>query len=71
MKRTKPSKRKMNNNAVLSFFNARKRRGDINRISNETGYSVSHVSNVVAGRRSVNENLANAMYYISRRRQLA
>jgi hypothetical protein len=69
--KTKPSKRKMNSNAILSFFNARKRRGDITRISNKTGYSLSHVSNVVSGRRSVNENLADAMYYISRRRQLA
>ena len=55
----------------LSFFRARQRQGDTHRISNNTGYSVSHVINVIAGRRNVPEIMANEMYNISRRRQVA
>ncbi len=60
--------RKMNSNAKLAFYNARSRRGDATRISNETGYSVSHICNVREGRRSVNRELGDAFYNISRRR---
>jgi len=52
----------------LSFYSKRTRRGDIQRIAEETGYSESHISNVKAGRRRINNEIANAMYYISRRR---
>jgi hypothetical protein len=37
-------------------------------LSEKTGYSTSHISNVIAGRRSVSDVLADAMYYISYRR---
>ncbi len=43
--------------------------GDGQRISEITGYSESHISNVKAGRRRINSDIANAMYQISRRRQ--
>jgi hypothetical protein len=33
-----------------------------------TGLSESHISNVTSGRRSINNELADAMYSISRRR---
>jgi hypothetical protein len=66
--KTKQLKRKMNRTAVLSFYNARKRSGDVTRLSEMTGFSSSHISNVTAGRRSVNIELADAMYSISRRR---
>jgi len=52
----------------LSFYSKRTRRGDIQRIAEETGYSESHISNVKAGRRRITNEIANAMYYISRRR---
>jgi hypothetical protein len=71
MKKTKSLKRRMNKTAILSFYNARKRNGDNSRLSEMTGYSPSHVSNVTAGRRSVNADLAEAMYSISRRRVIA
>ena len=58
----------LNRTAKLAFFKARKRRGDITNVAENTGYSVSHVSNVIAGRRSVPQSLANNMYYVSRRR---
>lgn len=61
-------KRRMNRTAILSFYNHRSRRGDVTRIADETGYSVSHISNVKAGRRRINNEIANAMYYVSRRR---
>ena len=64
----KQLKRKMNRTAVLSFYNARKRNGDATRLSEMTGLSTSHISNVTAGRRSINIELADAMYSISRRR---
>jgi len=60
-------KRRMNRTAILSFYNHRSLRGDNARLSEETGYSESHISNVKAGRRRINDTIANAMYYISRR----
>lgn len=62
------AKSKLNRSAKLTFFNARKRQGDIFRLSESTGYSASHIANVLAGRRSVPQTLANEMYTISRRR---
>jgi len=66
--KTKSLKKRMNRTAVLSFYNARKRNGDATRLSEMTGLSTSHISNVTSGRRSVNIELADAMYSISRRR---
>ena len=39
------------------------------RIAEETGYSVSHVSNMINGVRKVTDVAANAMYMVARRRQ--
>ena len=61
--------RRLNSTAKLAFYNARKRSGDTHRIADMTGYSVSHVSNISNGTRSINEDVASAMYSISRRRQ--
>ena len=55
--------------AKLAFYNARKRSGDTQRIADMTGYSTSHITNITNGARSVNEDVADAMYSISRRRQ--
>ena len=60
--------RKLNRTAKLAFYNARQRKGDTTRLAGTTGYSVSHVSNIINGRRSVNQDVANAMYNMSRRR---
>ena len=59
----------LNRTAKLSFYISRKRSGDLTRLSEETGYSVSHLSNVVNKRRKVNNTIANAMYMVARRRQ--
>lgn len=64
----KSLKRRMNRTAILAFYNKRAHQGDNTRIADATGYSESHISNVKAGRRSINNEIANAMYYISRRR---
>lgn len=64
----KSLKRRMNRTAILAFYMARARRGDNQRLAQETGYSESHISNVKARRRRINDDIANAMYYISRRR---
>ncbi len=64
----KSLKRRMNRTAILSFYSKRTRRGDVQRIAETTGYSESHISNVKAGRRRINDTIADAMYYISRRR---
>jgi len=61
-------KNKLNRSAKLTFYNARKRQGDVTRLNENTGYSPSHINNVLAGRRSVPQELANEMYNISRRR---
>ena len=60
--------RKLNRTAKLAFYNARQRKGDTTRLAEMTGYSVSHVSNIINGRRSVNQDVANAMYNMSRHR---
>ena len=64
----KSLKRRMNRTAILAFYMARARRGDNQRLAQETGYSESHISNVKTRRRRINDDIANAMYYISRRR---
>ena len=60
--------RKLNRTAKQAFYAARNRRGDVTRLAESTGYSASHVSNVLAGRRSVPQDFENEMYNISRRR---
>jgi len=65
---TKVRANKLNRTAKLNFFKARQRQGDVTRVAELTGYSESHVSNVVAGRRSVPQEMANEMYNITRRR---
>jgi transcriptional regulator with XRE-family HTH domain len=60
--------RKLNRTAKLAFYNARQRQGDTVRLAEATGYSTSHVSNIINGNRSVNQDVANAMYNMSRRR---
>jgi len=59
---------RLNSTAKLAFYSARKRSGDVDRLSETTGYSTSHITNVMNGNRSVNPIIANAMYNISRRR---
>jgi hypothetical protein len=58
----------LNRTAKLSFFTHRQKTGDLTRLSEETGYSVSHLSNVTNGARRVNDTIANAMYSLTRRR---
>ena len=58
----------LNRTAKLSFFKHRQRTGDLTRLSDETGYSVSHLSNVTNGNRKVTDTIANAMYMVARRR---
>ena len=59
----------LNRTAKLAFFTHRQRTGDVTRIADETGYSVTHVSNMINGVRRVNDTVANAMYMLTRRRQ--
>lgn len=59
---------KLNRNAKLAFYAARKRKGDVKTLTDYTLYSPSHVSNVLAGRRAVPQFLADVMYQVSRRR---
>jgi ABC-type molybdenum transport system ATPase subunit/photorepair protein PhrA len=58
----------LNRTAKLSFFTHRQKQGDLTRLSEETGYSVSHLSNVTSGTRRVNDTIANAMYNLTSRR---
>lgn len=60
--------KQLSKNAKLSFFKARRRNGDVSTLAERTGYSRSHVSNVIAGRRSTPQELADEMYSISRKR---
>ena len=58
----------LNRTAKLSFFTHRQKTGDLTRLSEETDYSVSHLSNITNGRRRVNDTIANAMYNLTSRR---
>lgn len=52
---------------IVAFTEA-KRRGDVNRIAQETGFSHSHVVNTLRGRRN-NESIVNKAYRIVKDRQ--
>jgi hypothetical protein len=58
----------LNRTAKLSFFTHRQKQGDVTRIAEETGYSTSHISNMINGARRVNDTVANVMYNLTRRR---
>jgi hypothetical protein len=59
----------LNRTAKLSFFTHRQKQGDVTRLSEETGYSTSHIYNTISGARKINDTIANAMYMLTRRRQ--
>jgi hypothetical protein len=59
---------RLNKTAKLAFYTARNRQGDTARLAETTGFTTRFVNYVLAGERSVNDTLANAMYSISRRR---
>lgn len=59
---------RLNKTAKLAFYNARKRQGDVYTTSENTGYSESHIVNVLSGNRSTPQLVANELYRISRRR---
>lgn len=59
---------RLNRTAKLAFYTARRRKGDVTNVAEKTGYSVSHVSNVLAGRRSMPKTVASELYNLSRRR---
>ena len=52
---------------IVAFTEA-KRRGDVNRIAQETGFSQAHVANTLRGRRN-NESIVNKAYRIVKDRQ--
>jgi hypothetical protein len=53
----------------LANFNSRKRRGDVTRVADilENEFSVSHVGNVLTGRRN-NDTILSAAYRLASRR---
>jgi hypothetical protein len=61
-------KKKLDKQAKLMFYNSRRREGDLERISDQTYYSKSHISNMLNGRRTLTEEVANVIYRISRNR---
>jgi len=52
----------------LSFINDRIRKGDTTKIADRSGYSVSHVSNVLASRRT-NDSILKEAYKVTYRRK--
>lgn len=51
----------------VAKFQQKRRRGDISTLASETGYSPSHTSNVLNGRRS-NSSITSAAYRMANRR---
>ena len=60
---------KMSNSQKMAYFTSRRQQGDLKTIAENTGYSPSHVSNVLAGRRAANKTMVNEMYSISQGRK--
>ena len=51
----------------MTVIASRQRRGDVTRVAEATGYSVSHVSRVMRGERN-NEGILSSAYRRTRRR---
>ena len=51
----------------VAKFQQKRRRGDLTKLATESGYSVSHVSNVMNGRR-FNSSITSAAYRMANRR---
>jgi hypothetical protein len=54
----------------VAFYSTRVRKGDNDKLASVTGYSVPHIINVRAGRRTPPTSLAEAMFKLSRRRSV-
>lgn len=67
--RTGMKYQKLTPDTKRSIVNARRRKGDTNRIAEELDYSVSHVTNVLAGRHE-NSKILNRAYDLTRNREL-
>lgn len=62
-------KNQLSNYQKLLFYRNRQRQGDEFILAERADYSVSHVRNIIAGRRNIPDIVANEMYKISRRRK--
>lgn len=60
---------KLNKTAKLSFYTARKQKGDVSVISYKTGYSEGHIYNMLSGNRKITDGVADEMYRISKKRE--
>jgi hypothetical protein len=58
----------LNRTAKLAFFKARQRKGDVARVAEDSGYTTRMVYYTLSGERRVNDDIANAMYSLTRRR---
>jgi hypothetical protein len=58
----------LNRTAKLAFFKARQRKGDVARVAEDSGYTTRMVYYTLSGERRVNDEIANAMYNVTRRR---
>ena len=59
---------RLNKTSKLSFYSARRLKGDANKIAEATGYSPVHVRYSITGHRSINNAIADEAFRISRRR---
>ena len=62
------AKTKLNRTAKLAFYKARERKGDTPLLAEQTGFTTRFIDYVKTGSRKVNNELADAMYTLSRRR---
>jgi hypothetical protein len=60
---------KLSNYQKLAYFRARKRSSDSETVAWNTGYSRSHICNVIAGRRSLNTTIADSLYETAKGRK--
>jgi hypothetical protein len=62
------AKTKLNRTAKLAFYKARERKGDTFILAEQTGFTTRFIDYVKTGSRKINNELADAMYTLSRRR---
>ena len=58
----------LNPTAVLAFYTARKRKGDVKSLRASTTYSHSHIVNVLAGRRTIKTSFAKKLLSLAKNR---
>jgi hypothetical protein len=67
-RKSKPSTKSLTPAEVLNLYRKNQRIGDNTVVASLTGYSRNHISNIKAGRRTINQKVADAMFAVAGKR---